>query len=185
MDRYWLYTWRTYGTWIPGEDGFVGYHHRPSDGQRVTDNVPGEPPTAAIPPLERYSRQAMRGDAVLLNRTQAESLLAQFHETAACRNWRIDAVAVLVNHIHIVFGVTGDPDPSDMLRDWKSYGSRALNRVGPRRQAGRWWADRGSKRPIKTDERRLAAIKYVRDQEAPLLVWLSTEARQLLGEPEA
>jgi REP element-mobilizing transposase RayT len=74
----------------------------------------------------------MRGEAVLLNRKQAESLLAQFHETALYRNWVIDALAVMVNHIHIVFGVTGDPDPSGMLRDWKSYASRALNRAGPR-----------------------------------------------------
>jgi REP element-mobilizing transposase RayT len=183
MERYWFYSWRTYGTWLPGEDGFVGYHHRNTDGQRAIDNVPGQPPTEAIPALERYARETMRNDMVLLNRKQAQALLAQFHETASYRHWVIDAVAVMVNHVHIVFGVMGDPDPSGMLRDWKSYASRALNRAGPRPRDGRWWADQGSKRPIRTDERRLAALKYVRDQEAPLLVWLSAEARQLLGEP--
>lgn len=127
----------------------------------------------------------MRGDPVLLIQRQADALLAQFHETASYRHWVIDAVAVMANHVHIVFGVTGDPDPSAMLRDWKSYASRALNRVGPLPPCGRWWADQGSKRAIKTDERRLAAIEYVRDQEAPLVVWLSAEARQLLGEPAA
>src|SRR5262249_52755231 len=82
--------------------------------------------------------------------------------------------------------------PSDMLRDWKSYASRALNRHGPRRDPGLRWAGGGSKRPLKTPERRRAAILYVRDQENPLLVWLSGEARRIvddlpgvLGEPAA
>lgn len=185
MDRYWFFTWRTYGTWVPGEEGFVGYYHRETDGQHAIDNVPGHPPTEAIPALERYARQTMQSEPVRLNLKQAEALLAQFHETALYRNWVIDAVAVMVSHVHVVFGVRGDPDPSGMLRDWKSYASRALNQGWSRLPSGRWWADQGSKRPIKTDERRLAAIRYVRDQEAPLLVWLSDEARQLLGEPAA
>ncbi len=130
MDRYWFFSWRTYGTWVPGEDGFVGYYHRQADGQRAIENVPGEPPTEAIPALERYVHQVMQGDPVLLNGKQAEGLLAQFHETASYRNWSIDAVAVMANHVHIVFGVTGDPDPSDVLRDWKSYGSRAFKPSG-------------------------------------------------------
>src|SRR5581483_8362808 len=98
--RCWFFTWRTYGTWLPGEDGFVGYYHGP--GGRVIDNVPGEPPTDAIPALERYARESMTGEPVLLCRPQAEALLAQFHETAAHRGWGLDAVAVLVNHVHIV-----------------------------------------------------------------------------------
>ena len=127
----------------------------------------------------------MTGTPVLLTAEQAAGLLAQFQETAAYRNWTIDAVAVMATHIHIVFGVPGDPDPSGMLRDWKSYGSRALNRIGPRRASGRWWGDRGSKRPLKTDQQRRAAIAYVRDQENPLLIWLSDEAKRLLGDPAA
>jgi REP element-mobilizing transposase RayT len=184
MDRYWLFTWRTYGSWLPGEDGFVGYY-RAADGQRKIDNTPGELPTRAIPALERYAREVMQGEPVVLIPAQAEVLLAQFQQTAAYRGWVIDAVAVMVNHVHIVFGVPGDPKPSAMLRDWKSYASRALNRAGPKRPAGGRWADGGSTRPIKTDEHRLAAIRYVRDQESPLLIWLSPEARHLLGEPAA
>ncbi len=184
MDRVWFFTWRTYGSWLPGEDGFVGYYHA-IENPHAIDNVPGEPATTAIPALERFAREAMQGEPALLTARQAEILLAQFQETAAYRRWILDAVAVMINHIHIVYGVAADPDPSDMLRDWKSYASRALNRSGPKRLSGHWWADGGSKRPIKTDERRLAAIQYVRDQENPLLVWLSSEARQLLGEPAA
>ena len=45
--------------------------------------------------------------------------------------------------LNLVFGVPGDPDPSAMLRDWKSYASRALNRSGAKPNAPRWWADQG------------------------------------------
>jgi len=184
MDRYWFLTWRAYGTWLPGEDGFVGYY-RPVEDRRVIDNMPGEPTAEPIPSLERYAKTVMQRQPVLLTVQQAKVILAQLQETAAYRGWIIDAVAVMSNHVHVVYGVPGDPDPSDMLRDWKSYSSRELNRIGGKPQRGRWWADGGSKRPIKTDARRLAAICYVRDQIEPLLVWLSPEARQLTGEPAA
>lgn len=180
MDRYWFFTWRTYGTWLPGDDGFVGYYHTP-DGRRVIDNVPGEPATDAVPPLARYAREAMTGEPVLLTASQADALLGQLHETAAYRSWKIDAVAVMVNHLHLVFGVPGDPDPSAMLQCWKSYASRALNRLGPKPNAPRWFADGGSKRPLPADENRIGAIRYVRDQSGPLLIWLSDEARRLAG----
>src|SRR3954449_11068863 len=120
MDRYWFFTWRTYGTWLPGGDGFVGYY-RTSDGRRVTDNQPGEPLADSIPALERYARQAMAGEAVLLACGLADVLLRQFQETAGVRGWSIDVAAIMPDHVHLVFGTPGDPDPSAMLRDWKSY----------------------------------------------------------------
>ncbi len=123
MDRYWFFTWRTYGTWLPGEDGFVGYYDS-QDGRQMIDNVPGELPTDAIAPLARYARGNMAGEPVELTREQAEAVLSQLHETAAYRGWAIDAVAVMGDHIHLVFGVPGDPDPSEILKSWKSYASR-------------------------------------------------------------
>jgi hypothetical protein len=180
VDRYWFYTWRTYGTWLPGEDGFVGYYHS-RDGRRVIDNVPGELPAEAIPPLARYAQENMAGEPVALTCEQAEAVLSQFHETAAYRGWAIDAVAVMVNRIHLVFGVPGDPDQSEILKSWKSYASRALNRLGPKPTAPRWFADSGSKRPLKAEPNRIGAICYVRDQAGPLLVWLSDEAAELVA----
>jgi REP element-mobilizing transposase RayT len=175
MDRYWFFTWRTYGTWLPGGDGFVGYYHG-NEGKRVIDHSPGESHTEAIPPLERYSHKVMTGEPVCLSGEQAVVLLRQFQETAAYRGWSLDAAAVLSNHVHLVFGVPGDPEPSDLLKSWKSYASRALNREGPQRIAPRWFADGGSKRPLRGELNRVGAIRYVRDQTGPLVVWLSPEA---------
>jgi hypothetical protein len=203
MDRYRFFTWRTYGTWLPGEDGFVGYYHT-FDGRRVTDNQPGAPKAESIPQLARYARNLLRGEPVGLTLVQAHAVADQLREHAGFKGRVIDAVAVLVNHVHLVFGTPGDPDPDRLLADWKAYATRALNRLAnPERQRGGkpdplaaargspkrlrpvWWAEDGSKRPVKTDEGRRAAIQYVRDQVNPLVGWLSDEARQLLGEPRA
>ena len=147
----------------------------------LIDNGLGGEFAEPMPALAEYARGQLRTSPVLLNWDNAQCLLGQFHETAAYRGWVIDAVAVLVNHVHLACGVPGDPDPAKMLGDWKSYGSRALNR-----QCGRkteWWAVGGSKRPLKSAERRWAANRYVRDQEKPLLVYLSAEASALLTQP--
>jgi len=211
MDCYWLFTWRSYGSWLPGQDGFVGYypdfirtknptgqvllpsgralitnpatHVAGSSKQRIIENVLGTPTARPQPGLEAYARIIMPADATVLSYEHAHALLPQFHETAAHRGWAIDAVAVLSTHVHLVFGVPGNPDPSDLLRDWKAYASRALNRKFGKKLKGRWFADRASKRRLKTPLRRQAAIAYVRDQDNPLLVWLSDEAKRILSEP--
>src|SRR5262245_28307950 len=179
MERHWFFTWRTYGIWLPGEDGFVGYYRRIS-GERLIDHDPGGEFAEAMPALARYSRDQLKSEPMCLDIAKAETLMLQFHETAKFRRWQTDAVAILVNHVHIVVGVNGDPSPSDMLGDWKSYGSRALNRRFGKQE---WWATSGSKRRLKSARSRWAAVKYVRDQENALMVWLGDEAKTLLTEP--
>lgn len=180
MSRTWFFTWRTYGTWLPGDDGFVGYFRE--SGRRVIKNAPSGEFAATMPALTRYAQSIMPADAVLLTLPQAEAVFAQMNETATYRTWTIDALAILPTHIHVVFRVPGDPDQSSLLRDWKSYASRALNRIDRRKD---WWADRGSMRPIKNHRRWLAAVRYVRDQENPLIVWLSRAVIDAIGQRPA
>jgi REP element-mobilizing transposase RayT len=170
-DRYWFLTWTTYGSRLPGDDrGFVS-PIRDESGIEVIHNIPNTPLDAGMSRLEEYSRRVMRGDPILLNLEQAVALWEQFQETGTIRKWQLLAVAVMANHVHIVVGVPGDPDPSDLLRDFKSYGSRRLNRTWGKPKADTWWTESGSKRKLKTRENVLAAIKYVLEQEFPLLVW--------------
>lgn len=56
----------------------------------------------------------------MLSLTHAETLLAQFQETASYRKWTIRAVAIMFNHFHIVVAVPGDPNPSKVLGDFKA-----------------------------------------------------------------
>jgi hypothetical protein len=62
MDRYWLLTWTTYGTWLPGDQrGSVERSH----------NSVGTPWMRPNPALERAARTAMTGKPTFLNVRQA------------------------------------------------------------------------------------------------------------------
>ncbi len=171
IDRNWFLTIVTYGTWLPGDErGFVS-HHRPSGQQRIIHNVPGTPRDCDLPHLQRYARSIMTGEPLQLNVKQAHALWAQFSETAGFRRWRLWALSVMAKHLHAVVGVSGDPSPSKILGDLKSYGSRALNRGWGKPANGTWWADGGSKQKLATEASLWRAIRYTIEQDSPLLVW--------------
>jgi hypothetical protein len=79
----------------------------------------------------------------------------------------------MANHFHLVVGVPGDPDPSDVLGDFKSYASRALNRRWAKPAGGTWWTESGSKRKLPNETAVLGAIQYVKAQEYPLVIWVA------------
>jgi REP element-mobilizing transposase RayT len=174
-DRYWFLTWTTYGTWLPGDDrGFVSnIDHGDGKGHRL--NIPGTEPASRMRGLEIMARSKMTGPPVFLILEQATALLDQFRETAAYRSWELIAVAIMRNHVHVVVGVPGDPEPEALLGSLKSYGSRRLNREFGKRESDTWWTESGSRRRLKTESNVLAAIAYVRDQEYPLIVWIADQ----------
>jgi REP element-mobilizing transposase RayT len=177
MARSWLLTSTFYGNWLPGDPrGFVSRvrDRRPDDEDcivRLEHDTPGTPCDEDLPGLWRAAAAQMKGPRIRLELEQARALLAQFQETAAYRRWALHAVAVMDNHIHIVVTVPGDPPPADILGDFKSYGSRVLNRRWGHRPNGTWWTESGSKRKLR-DERAVAdATRYVECQQFPLVVW--------------
>lgn len=173
MDRYWLLTWTTYGTWLPGDArGFVS-DVRDGPGPEVRHNTPGTPYDADDARVRQRALDHMVGQPVWLTAEQAQPLADQFRETAAFRKWQLLAIAIMANHIHLVVGVPGDPDPAKLLHDFKSYGTRALKARGYEPAGARWWTESGSRRKL-PDERALrAAVKYVHQQERALYVWIA------------
>jgi REP element-mobilizing transposase RayT len=175
MDRHWFLTWTTYGSWLPGDPrGFVS-QLRDDYGLPHIHNLPGTPCEADIPPLEKAMRAAMLGPPIRLTLDQAKTITTQFQETAAYRDWLLLASAVMANHIHIIIGVPGDPDPEKILHSFKSYASRILNRGWSRPVNGTWWTESGSKRKLPNQEAVLEAVNYVRNQEYPLVIWVNEE----------
>ena len=191
MDRHWLLSNTLYGNWLPGAaPGFVGHvrDHRPDDPAnqpRITHNIPGTPCDEDMPGLEEAARARMKGPPIHLTTAHAEVLLEQFQETARHRGWQLDAIAIMFNHFHIVVGVTGDPKPSKILGDFKSWGTRKLTVRFGAPASETWWTERGSKRKLKDEAARAAAIQYVLyDQPNPLLTW-SPETGLHYGAPPA
>jgi len=82
------------------------------------------------------------------------------------------AAAVMRAHVHLVVGVPGDPEPDVLLRDFKAYGSRAINRLFSRPKSGTWWTEGGSKRVKRTEEAVVRAVRYVARQEGALVAWV-------------
>ena len=179
----WFITWRTYGTWLPGAKGFVGYYRAPN---RTIRNEYDSPTAAANPNLKAYAGQLMKGQAVELILPEANSIFEQLKETVAHKLWKLHAVAILSTHVHIVLSVTGNPEGSYVLKALKNYASRKLNAESVLINAPRWFADRGSTRLVQGDLREV--INYIRNQANPLIVWVDEDvshpATDVAGSPK-
>lgn len=105
-----------------------------------------------------------------LSARHAETVLSSLHTTADTHGWLLLAAAAMWNHVHVVVGVPGDPDPSTLLRDFKRSSSAALNRTqaDPRRA---WWTRSGSRRRLAGEPNVIAAIRYVRQQHGALATY--------------
>lgn len=176
--RYWLLTSTFYGNWLAGDPrGFVTRvrDRRPEDTPaeaRHEHDIPGTPYDQDLPGLHRHVREHMSGEPIQLTAEQAETLLAQFQETATYRSWELLAVAIMRNHMHLVVGLPGDPSPTKILGDFKAYGSRALNKKWGKPPNGTWWTYDGSKRKLPDRRAVEHAVDYVcYRQPEPLVVW--------------
>jgi hypothetical protein len=89
------------------------------------------------------------------------------------RFWQICVGAILTSHLHLLVGAMGDPNPSILLRDFKSHASRCLNRLSGRPASGTWWTEQGSKRKIKDTSHFENVRCYILRQATPLVVWES------------
>jgi REP element-mobilizing transposase RayT len=176
--RSWLLSNTYYGTWLPGDGrGSVTSVRdtRPEDVPgdfRFAHDIPGTPWEEELPALHRAAERQMKGPPVYFDIPKAETVLAQFQETAAYRGRLLRAVSLMYNHCHLVVQTKDDPDPGRMLADFKAYASRALNRGFGKPASDTWWTNKGSKRKLKDDEALAAAIHYVLyKQPNPLVVW--------------
>lgn len=140
-------TWTTYGTWLPGDErGWVARNDS----------------SIRTPSATRYSeaRTDMSGTAVVLDPPDRQLV----HETitAHCqvRGWRVHALNVRSNHVHIV--LTAVVRPEKVLSELKSWASRALNVRHGSKQT--WWTYHGSTKWIFDDEYFAAAVRYVKEQ---------------------
>jgi REP element-mobilizing transposase RayT len=173
VDRFWLLTWRTYGTWLPGDPRGSVTRVREGDGPRVEHDTPGTPVEPPMPGLEASARAGMTAEPAFLDAAQADAAVDQFRETAAFRGWQLLAAAAMCNHVHVVVGVPGDPSPDKLLGDFKAWGTRRLNDGWGRRPNGTWWADGGSKRKLADERAVRAAVAYVARQPGALRVWVA------------
>jgi hypothetical protein len=140
----WLVSSTFYGQWLPGDPrgSVTNVRERripdPRSLVRHEHDRPGEEYEPVIPELQRAADGQLKGPPISLNLSQAEQLLDQFLETAHHRGWVPHAVSIMFNHVHLVVEAPTQFGKKELLRDFKSYGSRRLTRVAgrPRRRPG-------------------------------------------------
>jgi REP element-mobilizing transposase RayT len=173
VTRFWLLTSTTYGTWLPGDRrGFVSTV-RDETGPRIRHNQFDTPYDEDFPELHHAARAQLKGQPLYLGKEHADEVVRQFHETASCRGWNLLATAVMPNHFHIVVEVGEEVHSTELMRDFKSYASRALSRRWPKPACGTWWTESGSRRPLYSEDSVEAAIEYVRQQPGALALWIA------------
>ncbi len=128
-------TFSTYGTWLPGSSKGKGS----VDGQH---NEHGTPFVAPDREKEQQARNAMTQPAYTM--PPAEREIVRDAIVGLCRDsgWRLLAVHVRSNHVHVVVAV--DRDAGRVMSDMKGRASRNLSLAGFDDSTRKRWTRHGS-----------------------------------------
>ena len=151
-------TWTCHGAWLPGDErGWVDSAH----------NAYGTPVLPPDPDRKAESEEAMSGRSVTLDRAAREVVVRAIEDHCRVRGWKILALAVRTNHVHVVLVAPGYR-PEIVMGQLKSWATRRLRDVGMR-DGSRVWTREGSTRHLFFQEAVNAAIAYVRDGQGVAL----------------
>jgi REP element-mobilizing transposase RayT len=146
-----LITFRTYGTWLPGDvRGSVG---------RNGLNAFGGPTIQPSVPLVEFMKQEQSHPSVLLSTSQREIVSSSLSEVCVFREYWLRAENVRSNHVHIV--VSASVKPEKIANDFKVYATRHLRTEEEFDVSSRIWSRGASTRYLWKPKHVLAAIEYV------------------------
>jgi REP element-mobilizing transposase RayT len=165
-------TFTTYGTWL---------HGRAPGSVDRKNNVPGTSflPTNAA--QEEAMRAQMRQPEYVLDHARREVVLRTILEVARHRKWKIWAVHVRTNHVHVI--VSAAARPEKIMMDCKAWASRRLREALAEDVDRDRWTQHGSTRHL-WDENALAEkIIYVLEEQGEPMARF--DGRIENAEPEA
>lgn len=81
------------------------------------------------------------------------------------RRWRLFALNVRSNHVHVVIDSAATHTPERTMQQLKSWSTRRLIAAGQATSATKVWTDHGSTRYLNSDGSLTAAIEYVLHQQ--------------------
>lgn len=143
-------TWRTYGTWLPGDErGWI-------DERR---NGFGEPMNVPDMRLEGAARGQMRSAPMKFTDPQRLAVDLAIREACEFRGWQVVALNVRTNHVHLVVGT--DEQPSKVLNVLKGRTTTVLRTGRTVVEHRPIWARGGSRRVLWDDAAMAAAVEYV------------------------
>ncbi|CAN5743023.1 transposase [soil metagenome] len=146
-----LFTFRTYGTWLHGDKrGSVDHFH----------NMYGTPRIAPNQKWHQHKTRLLKYNPVKLIPEHRGAVEIAIRETCDLRGWYLYAVNVRTNHIHQVVSI-GNIKPESALTAFKANATRKM------RENKCWmfehspWAEKGSKRRLWNERHIELAIDYV------------------------
>ena len=142
-------TWTTYGTWVPGDAR--GWRKR---GQ--WEQVPR-------PLLERWCREQMKGDTVLLSPADRETVEQACREHCQFRGWELLAVNARSNHVHVV--VVANEAPKKVRDQLKANCTRCLRQQPVPLNVERTWTRGGDVEILDTDDDIETVVTYVTEAQ--------------------
>ena len=160
--RYFI-TFACYGSHLHGaESGSVDRKHNVFGGSLVESNAER---VAAI-------REEMQQPPYLLDQMRRVTVLDALREVCLHRRWNLLAAHIRTNHVHVIIEAEGRPEK--IMNTFKSYASRALNRLGIDGPDRKRWARHGSTRWLWKDTDVRQALQYVVDEQGePMEVYLA------------
>lgn len=144
-------TFHTYGTWLHGdENGSV---------DKNGCNIPGTPTISPDADLVRLKSCRMKYPPVTLTFKQRKSIEDTITNVSAYNNWKLHALSVRTEHIHVV--ISAIKSPEEIMNSLKSWCTRKM------REHGVWiydyspWSYHGSTRYIWHEEDLQRVCNYV------------------------
>ena len=158
----WFITFRTFGTWLPGDErGSI-------DRGCNVFGTPRRPPDRA---KWAESRAMISQEIVTLDADSRAIVDAAVRRFCDDCGWYLHALAVRTNHVHPL--VTSTRTAGQIVSALKRAGTMALKAEGRFRRKDRIWARQGSTRPLWT-EREIVRVAYYIDHmqdDAEALPW--------------
>jgi REP element-mobilizing transposase RayT len=109
-----------------------------------------------------------------LDQPRRDAVLEAIQGVCVHRGWSLLAAHVRSNHVHTV--VEAEVPPERVLRDFKAYASRRLNKMSLDEPNRKRWARHGSTRWLWQPQHVSAAVQYVvTEQGEPMSVFESHE----------
>ena len=156
MANIYFLTWHTYGTWLHGDSrGSVDAEHNELNAPLAPDD-----------PDRRSRMQALlKHPPVVLSDRARELVEATIRRHCEVRDWRLWAVSVRSNHVHVVVGCPPEVSPERAMEQFKAWGTRRLREAGLLEPERTVWVEHGSTRWIKTEESLAQVVDYVENRQ--------------------
>ena len=153
---------RCYGTWLHGDASGSTHHSK---------TTYGSPFIGPDPHWQHRENVSMKQPQYHLDEPHRKLVLEAVKGVCSYREWELIVMHVRSTHVHVI--VSADDKPERVMKDFKIYASRALNKAGFDTKDRKRWARHGSTKYLWKEKELESVIDYVlHEQGKPMEVYV-------------